>query len=286
MQPGLLSAEQWEKRRVARDAGKEETELLGSPDFHSAALAFIEKRQKENESIVSLDLRFVVKLIDRCLLADGRVLTDVVRALILAGVDVSVNPRLLQALLKSEDLETILLFLIQTPVIAASDLLTILTHCIALDPTVILRFAEENEWELRDPLQTKRVFLGLVGPQVVRIRCDLGSLRQGFAQLTIDEVYEVAVLLCEMLVNLDKPSKEEEMLFKKYEKEQARLYAGTLVEWINSLVDANMMRMVMETKTDDRFVKWVVGENCQVDSWRCCRRSSRRTWSSTGICCR
>lgn len=94
------------------------------------------------------------------------------------------------------------------------------------DPTVILRFAEENEWELRDPLQTKRVFLGLVGPQVVRIRCDLGSLRQGFAQLTIDEVYEVAVLLCEMLVNLDKPSKEEEMLFKKYEKEQARLYAG------------------------------------------------------------
>ena len=219
-------------------------------------MEFIEKRRRENESIVSLDLRFVVKLIDRCLLSDGRVLADVVRSLILAGVDVSVNPRLLQALLKTEDLETILLFLIRTPVIAAADLLTILTHCIALDPAVIQRFAEENEWELRDPLQTKRVFLGLVGPQVVRMRCDLGSLRQGFEQLTIDEVYEVGVLLCEMLVNLDKPSKEEEMLFKKYEKEQARLYAGTLVEWINSLVDANMMRMVMETKTDDRFVKW------------------------------
>ena len=258
--PGLLSAEEWKQRSLPSSAGEEETALLQAEDFHAAALAFVAKRREENESIVSLDLRFVVRMIDRCLLEDGRVLADVVRELILAGVDVSVNPRLLRALLKTEDLETVLLFLIRTPVIAANDLLTILTYCIKLDPAVVQRFAEANEWELRDPQQTKRVFLGLVGPQVVRIRCDLGSLRQCFAQLTIDEVFEVGVLLCEMLVNLDKPSKEEEMLFKKYEKEQARLYAGTLVEWINSLVDANMMRMVMETKTDDRFVKWGRGE--------------------------
>lgn len=255
LRPGLLSAEQWKQRAIPRNSEEEERALLCATDFHSAALAYLAQRQAQDATIVSLDVRFVTQMIDRCLLADGHVLTDVIRALIRGGVDVSVNPRLLPALLQTQDLETVLLFLLRTPVITAGDLLNILIHCLALDPAVMQRFAEENAWELRPPQQTKRVFLGLIGAQVVRVRCDLGSLRRGFAQLTIDEVFEVGMLLCEMMVNLDKPSKEEEMLFQKYEKEQARLYAGTLVEWINSLVDANMMRMVMEAKTDDRFVK-------------------------------
>ena len=56
-----------------------------------------------------------------------------------------------------------------------------------------------------------------------------------------------------MLAELDKEKVEEKQLYEKNMCPAGRLYANALIQWLNSMMDANLMRMVMESKSDERF---------------------------------
>ena len=107
-------------------------------------------------------------------------------------------------------------------------------------------------------METKRILLSIVGPQVLRIRCDVMDLRREIAALSMDNVYQIGVLLLSLMIDLDNTHEEERLLLEQCECHIKRLYAPSLVEWISAWIDGNMIKMVMETKTDDRFVKYVL----------------------------
>ena len=89
----------------------------------------------------------------------------------------------------------------------------------------------------------------------MRVRCDVMALRRELAKLSMDNVYHIGVFLIALLIDLDNTHEEERLLMEHCECQNKRLYAPSLVEWMNAWIDGNMMRMVMGTKTDDRFVK-------------------------------
>lgn len=256
---GLLGKKEWSKRTLpSSSSSTEENKILKEKDpskFEKAAIAFVTKRQSENQGVVSFDLKFLSKFVGRCLLPEGRVLSGVLRKLLLSGSDISINPKVLPALIQTQDIETLFLFLVRIPVICVKDLLTLLIFCLELPPDVIQAFAKRHQWSDRSPMETKQIFLSIVGPQVLRVRCDVMALRRELAKLSMDNVYHIGVFLIALLIDLDNTHEEERLLMEHCECQNKRLYAPSLVEWMNAWIDGNMMRMVMETKTDDRFVK-------------------------------
>ncbi len=259
---GLMGKREWNKRTHSTiDSSAEENELLKETNpkrFEKASIAFVTKRRLENHGVVSFDRRFLSQLVERCLLPEGRVLSNVLRQLLLCGSDISINPRVLPALIQSQDIDTLLLFLVRVPVISVKDLLALLNFCLELPPEVVQAFAKRNQWPDRSPMETKRILLSIVGPQVLRIRCDVMDLRREIAALSMDNVYQIGVLLLSLMIDLDNTHEEERLLLEQCECHIKRLYAPSLVEWISAWIDGNMIKMVMETKTDDRFVKYVL----------------------------
>ena len=252
----------------AQTAAEEERALLAIDDqaaFEKAALAFVARRQRSNAGIISLDMKFLSALIGRCIrnasssssssttTTTNTVCSELLQALLSNGVDVSINSSILPALLHSNDLDTVVLFLLRVQTIKVSDLLLVLSHFIQVNPTIIQTFAVRNGWETRSAMEQKRVFLSVIGRMVVRVRCDLAELKTGMTAMTMDDVYGVCLLLTMMLAELDKEKVEEKQLYEKNMCPTGRLYANALIQWLNSMMDANLMRMVMESKSDERF---------------------------------
>ena len=256
---GLLGKREWSKRtHSAFDSSIEENDLLhetNSNRFEKACISFVTKRRLENHGVVSFDRRFLSQLIERCLLPDGQVLSNVLRQLLLCGSDIAINPHVLPTLIRTRDIDTLLLFLVRVPVVSVKDLLALLNFFMELPLEVVQSFAKRNQWPERSPIESKRVLLSIVGPQVLRVRCDVMDLRREVAALPMNDVYELGVLLLTLMIDLDNPHEEERLLLEQCECQIKRLYAPSLVEWLSAWVDGNMIKMVMETKTDDRFVK-------------------------------
>lgn len=254
----------------AKEATLEEQALLAITDrtaFETAALEFVQRRKHSNAGIVSLDARFLTALAGRCVelssssssssteVSKTYVCSELLQALLANGVDVSIHQDVLPALLQVNDLDTIVLFLLRVQTIKVPDLLHVLGHLLKIDPTVVQAFAMRNGWETRSAVEQKRVLLSVVGRIAVRVRCDLTALRTGLAALTVDEVYGLTVLLTMMLLELDQEKEEEKQLYAKNGCPPGRLYANALIQWMNSMLDANLMRMVVESKSDERFVQ-------------------------------
>lgn len=55
---------------------------------------------------------------------------------------------------------------------------------------------------------------------------------------------------------IDSPTKEEVDFFKKHSFRSGRVYISSLLEWMNCLFDANLMRIALDMKTNNRFKKW------------------------------
>ena len=56
-----------------------------------------------------------------------------------------------------------------------------------------------------------------------------------------------------MLANLDEPCAEEAAFLSRHDLRDVRLYAASVVEWLNCLLDVCEARIVLDATRDQRF---------------------------------
>ena len=193
----MLGEEEWSKRieEMKKDEREEEEEeaILAVPEeeFHTKAHAFIRKRLEENSKVVSLNQHFIVLFVDRCI-AQG-VDSSLLRLLLQSNINIAINPHVLDAILKEDDITTLLYFLNYLPVISEADLVKILEYMLTVPDQVIKSFAEQNHWEGEDRL--RELFLVFCGPQLIRVKCEYATLRKKLAVIDLDVVYSAVILM-------------------------------------------------------------------------------------------
>ena len=158
--PSLLMFEKdWKDRVVVNDQSEqEEKEILeiAETHFEQAALSFIDKRLTTNHGILSISSSFIRSFVGRCIFADGEVLTPVIQKLARAGIDVACNETLLPALLKANEIETILFYLKFAPHVSEKELVKILEYCLTVKNSHIRTFAKQNNWNEDDKCDRRR----------------------------------------------------------------------------------------------------------------------------------
>ena len=60
-----------------------------------------------------------------------------------------------------------------------------------------------------------------------------------------------------MLLHCDLTSPEEQAFFAKHEFSVGESYHENVYKWMNCFFDANLMRIALESKKDNRFVGYV-----------------------------
>ena len=156
---GIREGEEWKNWMADADSfSKEEEAVLKETEseFEAKALEFISARVAANHSVVSLSSEFLQRFIGRCILPNGSILSSVLQKLIRSGVDISVNPNILEAILEAKDLVTLLFYLQFASFISEPDLIKIWRYCLAVDKEMISQFAAWCEWKEKKPYELRR----------------------------------------------------------------------------------------------------------------------------------
>ena len=156
---GIREGEEWKHWMTESDSfSKEEEAVLkeAEGEFEAKALAFINARVAGNHSVVSLSSEFLQRFIQRCILPNRTILSSVLQKLIRSGVDISVNPNILEAILEAKDLVTLLFYLQFASFISEPDLIKIWRYCLAVDKAMISQFASWCEWKEKKPYELRR----------------------------------------------------------------------------------------------------------------------------------
>ena len=129
----------------SEEFSKEEEAVLkeSNENFEAKALEFISSRVEANNSVISLSNLFLKRLIQRCILPGHKILSSVLQKLIRSGVDISVNPNILPAILDSRDLVTLLFYLQFASFISEPDLIKIWKYCLCANKFMVLQFAQD-----------------------------------------------------------------------------------------------------------------------------------------------
>lgn len=196
---GVENEEEWKARRPdtsQNEMRKEEKAVLAATEseFETAALEFIRHRVESNNGVVSLSNLFIMKLLDRCIHCKP-VCSAVLKALLRNNIDISVNAQVLPCLLRTNDISTLVLFVLCTPVASEANLLRILQYCLRVDDETIESFAQEYKWEDCSKEERRLKFLMVIGPPILRVNANYTELRKCMKDLTIDSVYTIGLFL-------------------------------------------------------------------------------------------
>lgn len=156
---GICGGEEWAKCMAPSEAfSKEEKAVLEESEegFEAKALEFIRSRVAANHSVISLSNEFLQRFIQRCIRPNHTILASVLQKLIRSGVDLSVNPNILEAILEAKDLVTLLFYLQFASFISERDLIKIWTYCLAADKAMISQFAAWCHWTEKKPFALRR----------------------------------------------------------------------------------------------------------------------------------
>lgn len=143
---GIRESDEWAKYITkSEEFSKEEEAVLkeSNENFEAKALEFISSRVEANNSVISLSNLFLKRLIQRCILPGHKILSSVLQKLIRSGVDISVNPNILPAILDSRDLVTLLFYLQFASFISEPDLIKIWKYCLCANKFMVLQFAQD-----------------------------------------------------------------------------------------------------------------------------------------------